>query len=266
LPLGEIEIGSYIVGWWFAGTGGPLGDFGFVYWPNVAIFGPDEEQLDLDSTQTTFLQAVNNAGLAVGEDDSGFFKYDTNSGALTYLPVSCDISMGCVALGINDAGWIVGAVNANFDNSRGFVYKPGQPPIMLTEGMWNEISGINGQGIITGYYSPDDNSVYGFIGDASQDTITILQDSIVCPNGYTVMYPGAINNNSQVAGYSYDADGAGNEAGFWFDPKNPNSCQDLSYSFLGGEGVAYGLNDFAQIVGEDSGPDANAIVLFPVPQ
>ena len=256
------EIGDLIVGWWFANAGGPSGNFGFVYDSIADDFR--YSSVDCDSTESTQLLAVNNAGLAIGFDDSGPVTFNAttgHSGSGTCnsdpLPFSCS---DCEAFGVNDAGWIVGASDVDFDDSQGFVFKPGQTePLTLDLGVWNEITGVNGQGIVTGYYSPDDDSIYGFTADASQDTITVLEDSIVCPSmDYEAVFPGAINNNGQVVGYSF---GGAPPDGFWFDA---NGCQDLATSFNGEEGgIAYSLNDLAQIVGQALGQTSNAAVLLP---
>jgi probable HAF family extracellular repeat protein len=265
LPVGN--LGDLIVGWWYNPYCPGCGTFGFIYDPNTSNFL--EGSLDVDGNAYTYLQGINNAALVVGYDLIGAFTYDANVndpnyGAVTYLnPSWCT---DCAALGINDAGWVAGGINVDWYNypdnpPQGFVLKPGESPMLLNYGVWNEISGINGQGLVTGYYSPDGNNVYGFIADASQSTISVLQDSIVCPTGYTVMYTGAINNNGQVVGYS---EGGGPADGFWFDA---NGCQDLGPSFTGGSGVAYGLNDLAQITGELSGGQNNpGVVLVPTQQ
>ena len=254
-------LGTLIVGSSYQVVCPGCGDFGFVFLPNS---GGLVSQLDLDGTQSTYLTAVNLGGLAAGYDGSGFFTYVTTTDTKNNLPVSCDPNNGCVALGINDAEWVVGAINSNFDNSQGFVYKPeGPQPPPLNLGVWNEISGVNGQGMVTGFYSPDGNNVYGFIADASQSTIQVVQQGIVCPSGYTVRYPGGINNNGQTSGYS---EGGGPAAGFFFDPASGN-CQNLSSLIIGGQGVAYGLNDFPQIVGQGEGANANiGVVLGPTNQ
>ena len=69
--------------------------------------------------------------------------------------------------------------------------------------------------------------------------------------------PGGINNNGAIVGESLYP-----FHGFWFDA---NGCQDLDPSFQTGLGVAYSVNDLAQIVGEsytDSGT-TSAVVLGP---
>ncbi|MGH7934949.1 MAG: hypothetical protein ACREQN_17550, partial [Candidatus Binataceae bacterium] len=149
LPVGTLA--DLVVGYWYDGT---VGYKGFVYDPATAnLVTP---ALDCNGEASTYLQAVNNAGLAVGYyyDNSGLshaFTIDTNSGdTCNPLPFSCP---DCVALGINDAGWIVGAENADSNNPQGFVYKPGQSqPLLLNLGAWSEISGVNGQELITGWY------------------------------------------------------------------------------------------------------------------
>jgi probable HAF family extracellular repeat protein len=119
---------------------------------------------------------------------------------------------------------------------------------------------VNGQGLVFGEYGTDPSHVYGFIGDASQGTaISIVKDSIVCPSGFTVMFPGGINNNGQVVGYS---EGNGSPTGFWYDA---NGCQSIGGVFPGGNGVAYNLNDYGEIVGLETGVlNEPGALLFPV--
>jgi hypothetical protein len=110
--------------------------------------------------------------------------------------------------------------------------------------------------MVTGYYSPDGNNVIGFIADASQDPISVVQDNIAsCPDGYTVVYPGGINNNGQVVGYS---EGGGRPAGFWLDA---SGCQQLNFGSA--NGIAFSLNDYAQIVGELIDGPYPGVVLVP---
>jgi hypothetical protein len=256
LPPGT--LGSLIAGSWYNAFCPGCGNFGFVYQPNAGTYL--SPQLDFDGTASTFLTGVNNAGVAAAYDSSGFFTYDTNSGSTGTVRVSCTPGTGCVALGINDASWVVGAVSAGNNHSTGFVFKPeASQPLFLTEGVWNEISGVNGQGMVTGYYSPDGIKVYGFIGDATQNPISIV-DVVECPSGYTVTYPSGINDNGQISGYS---EGGGTPAGFFFDSAN-GSCQNLSSVIIGGQGIAYGLNDFPQLLGQGEGTyTSTGVVLGP---
>jgi hypothetical protein len=205
-------------------------EHGFSYDPNDAFFS----QVDC-SAGGTELWGINNAGLAVGAffDSAGShaFTYDTNSGG------GCSpLCSGCLALGINDAGWIVGSQGAH--DQSGFVYK-NQQFIPLQLGVETLITGVNVQGVITGYYSPDTYNFYGFVADASQGAITNLV-SFACPAGWTFTVTGGINNNGQVVGY---ANGLG--VGFWL---NGGLCSALDFS--GDSGWTQSLNDDAQIVGE----------------
>ncbi len=193
------------------------------------------------------LTAINNAGIAVGFYNQGAagstnysFSFDTISGGgCKNLPCS-----NCVALGINDAGWIVGRLGL-----QAFVYKNGTiVPFSYPGAQETDISGIDGQGRIAGTYSPDEISFYGFTGDASTGVIT-TGPVFSCPTSGTNTNTGGTNSNGQVAG---DHSGP---PGFFVDANG--ACALLS------AGSAYGLNDAAQIVGTVDPSFTQDYVLLP---
>ncbi len=133
LPSGEM---GEVVGYYSDSNGF---DHGFVYNPNAtgSLFSNSGEALyPVDCTYgpqntvalNTQLAGVNNKGIAVGTyqdtaNNSYAFTYDINSGGGSCQPLSnCS---QCVAMGINDAGWIVGYQYqgaVTFGRYQGFVY------------------------------------------------------------------------------------------------------------------------------------------------
>jgi probable HAF family extracellular repeat protein len=248
VPAGTMA--DLIVGQWQRQLNNVDSYYCFVYDPNVS--------LDVTDSLGFFLYSINNKDWAAATDqlDMNTFIYDTGSGS-TELNISCGTS--CIVTGINDALWITGTINPGSDHEQGFLLKPGSGFIPVPEGSFNSINAVIGQGLVFGEYGTDPSNVRGFIGDASQgNTITIIKDSITCPSNSTVIFPGGINNNGQVVGYS---EGAGPPAGFWYDA---NGCQPIGSTFPGGSGVAYNLNDYAEIVGlETTVQNEPGVVLYP---
>ncbi len=106
-----------------------------------------------DYGSQTRLEGVNNSGAIIGEyyDYSGLhsFMFDGNN---TYTTLNMDR-----ALGINDAGQVVGLRN----NSGGVLYANGQYTLLDFEGVPFD---INNKGQIAGWYYGDKGQ-YGFIAD-----------------------------------------------------------------------------------------------------
>jgi probable HAF family extracellular repeat protein len=80
----------------------------------------------------------------------------------------------------------------------------------------------------------------------------------LCPSGYEFVFPTSINNNGQIVGYS---EGGGPEAGFWYDPAG---CQKINFG--NSQGIVFGLNDYAQVVGELSDAPYPGVILVPAQQ
>ncbi len=115
-------------------------------------------------------------------------------------------------------------------------------------GVLSAITGIDGQGTITGYYSADTQNFYGFSGDASQSSINIAGGGFACSIGLTI--PSGINNNGQIVGYSYGEFDSDFNSLSSFLVNGP----ECDAGFADAYGWTFGLNDDVQIVGETFGP------------
>jgi probable HAF family extracellular repeat protein len=105
-----------------------LGPIGFVWSDGVLTYVNGVSNLD----------AINDDGVAVGGgggDGKAYQSYDTKTGNLTNVPVSFCKGKGkgsyCYALGINNAGEVVGASNAGATRDLGFVWANGAAQELL---------------------------------------------------------------------------------------------------------------------------------------
>ncbi len=234
----------------------------------------------------TQLWGINNAGVAVGnatDADGNIRVVTTNIGPLsdscypapTCFPAPSGIcneytqcpGNSCSGYAINDAGWIAGYVSGDLEYPSpvdGYFYDLGavwknstDPPVVMEQlGIGTYPTGINGQGLITGWYDWDDVNYYDFIADASQASMSAEPTEFGClpAESYTSSFAQGINNNGQVGGYSFPQPGG---AGFLFDGLNGGGCVALGDLL-----AATGLNDDAQIVGMPW-PWASGFVLVP---
>jgi hypothetical protein len=222
----------------------------------------------------TQLIGINDAGLAVGyfqnaSNTFASFTLDTTTQGAQCQPIPCP-GIQCWALGVNDSEWIVGfqyqlpsGYPSLSGGYTGFVYKMQTNEslaLTLPFELFTAITGVNGQGGITGYYSPDGQSYYGFSGDASQSSITVSGSTFPCD--LSITDPSGINNNGQIVGYSYgELDSQYNSLMSFL--VNGGSCHA---GFADQYGWTYGLNDDVQIVGETFGrsnPPFSGFILTP---
>jgi hypothetical protein len=271
-PAGEI---GQVVGFY---TGSDGLNHGFLFNPNTGGITPSIDCNNTDNPQltgpgNTQLTGINNAGLAVGYFQNASntftsFTLDTTTQGAQCQPVPCQ-GIQCWALGINDAKWIVGfqyQLPSGYPTLSGgyvgFVYKTQtNESLTMTPPFepFTAITGVNGQGSITGYYSSDGQNYYGFTGDASQDTISIDGTQFPCGSnsvGFTI--PSGIDNNEQIVGYSFgEFDSQYNSLSSFL--VNGGFC---NAAFADQYGWTYGLNDDVQIVGETFGLSSSPFVGF----
>jgi probable HAF family extracellular repeat protein/VCBS repeat-containing protein len=184
------------------------GDHGFLY-----SGGTYTTLNDPLATVNTFAAGINNAGQIVGyyQNAGGGglvnhgFVYsggiytaidDPSAGSALISPA------GTAALGINDAGQIVGRYN-DASGGHGFLYSGGRyitldDPFAGINGNGTFATGINDAGQIVGYYYDNLNNEHGFL--YSHGIYTTIDD----PHGAGGTYVYGINNAGQTAGIYYD--------------------------------------------------------------
>jgi uncharacterized membrane protein len=195
---GEI-VGAYS---YFGGVNG------FIWEGNSSCFPLSDSPANL-----TEAWGVNDGGTVVGffEDAAGNFQgFEYTKGK--YTTIACPNWTDTRALGINDAGLIVGD-NANSTSGpyNGFLYKSGKCiAVNFPKAASTSAKGINKSGQISGWYTDAQGATHGFVKTGSSYK-ALNYPTAVATLGYH------IDDAGQVAGAYSDTTGAAH--GFIATPK-----------------------------------------------
>lgn len=194
--------------------------------------------------------AINSSGQIVGSDGSGgAFVMNGTGGVPQALPI-IDPAKGSSesAYGISDTGVIVGQVIHDDGSASGFVDASGTFTSLDPAGVVTNTSaqGINGNGLVIGFYATPDNLVltHGFSFNTLTNAYTTFADPTVSDLAFTQFL--GINKSGEAVGY-YQT-GAGLQHGFLYNTSTS------AYTFLDDPNVALDGSAAMQITGiTDSG-------------
>jgi uncharacterized membrane protein len=165
------------------------------------LSGGNYTHIVFNGEPNTFAIGINDSGLIVGyvqtqNIGTPYFGFTYKNGNFTGL-IKCPGAKSTQALGVNNAGQIVGTYVDLRNVSHGFEYSAGTyKSIDITSAKSTVAAGINKSGEISGTYVDQSNQKHGFILHAN-GTVTVINYR-GAPNGTTV---GGINDNGQLAGY-----------------------------------------------------------------
>ncbi len=169
-----------------------------------------------------------------------------------YTFTQLNVPTGTVAIGINDAGTIVGG---GFDSGPGFVgtqkggfktfdYQPGPPPAPCSGCNWDVATGVNNNGQIVGYSGVAD---YAINNPDTWLSTNGAFSNIVAPDSQSTFAYG-INDNGQVVGQYADNTSNSGLHGFLYSGG--------AFTTMDEPGAAVtnllGINDSGQIVGSSN--------------
>ena len=204
-------------------------------------------------------QGINTGGAVVGTGDTGAtarsgFVYTPGTGGGTYTLLQPSGSLDSYALGINDAGSVVGYMTRSTYTYSGFIYQNGIYTDLLPLN-WSDARAvaINNHGLVAGD---------GMDGLTSTPKV-FLYNSVTggytslfsLPHGWTQAQVTGINDLGDVVGWGKDADGK--QKGFLYKGGVFEEIQPVGWAGV----QATGINDSRMIVGWGTDPDG-AIAVF----
>jgi probable HAF family extracellular repeat protein len=215
-PLGTVETvaqgvnnADQVVGIFLASTG-PF--HGFLFDPTWGLYAQIDDPLAGTSSangQGTYAQDVNNAHQIVGyyvDSSNRYHGFLYANGS--YVTLDVPSATATRALGINDAGQIVGSYD-NAGGHHGFLYSNGvytsiddpQAGPMPGQGTY-AASGINNVGNIVGYYSDGSNKFHGFLETPNPPPpASTTADMILRQGAFGTYEIYDIGNNALLAAY-----------------------------------------------------------------
>jgi probable HAF family extracellular repeat protein len=119
-------------------------------------------QIDYPGAQWTNADGISNSGQIVGTyfDSSGYHGFQWNAGAPTKIDYPGAVGATQV-FAINDAGQIVGYYQDSTNAWHGFLYYAGKfYPINYSGATGTFVAGINGDGVVSGYYYGSPNGFF----------------------------------------------------------------------------------------------------------
>jgi probable HAF family extracellular repeat protein len=212
-----------------------------------------------DGTTATYGNGLNNNGQIVGSyTDSisghGFFVDAVGS----FISLDVPSSVGTTALGINDAGQIVGVFHDVNDNQHGFVYDSSALSYTVIDAPFSGttstvVQGINNSGQLVGFYNTDNpNAPHGFFVDADGSFT-----SVDVPLALRTVAQG-ISDGGQITGYYRDGR-TGLTHGFLASPYQPPAYTVRDLGPICSDAVVgcglYKINNNGAVSG-NFGPDA----------
>jgi len=210
--------------------------------------------VDVPGAANTVVFGVNNLDQIVGGSSPGhgflysggtFTTIDPPGSTSVDYPANGLVSISPAAVGINDAGQIVGRYDIP-GSTHAFLYSGGTyTTIDVPNGVGGDAQGINNSGQIVGIYGDASGIAHGFL--LSGGSYTTLDD----PQATTITDATAINGSGQIVGFYTDS--SGHDHGFLLSGGGYTTIDDPS----GTNTIATGINDAGQIVGQYS--DSNNV-------
>lgn len=199
-------------------------------------------QIDYPGAQWTNGDGISNSGQIVGTyfDSSGYHGFQWNAGAPTKLDYPGAVGATQV-FAINDAGQIVGYYQDSTNAWHGFLYYAGKfYPINYSGATGTFVAGINGDGVVSGYYYGSPN---GFFYYPQPPTWTGQFSGPVSFAGGSGTFMYGNNNDNQLTGFTETTTGG---EGLTFS----NGVLFTTFQYPGQNNtVLYSANDFGQMVG-----------------
>jgi hypothetical protein len=237
--------------------------------------------LNINGLPNAMANAINSNGLVVGTDGNGnAFTLNTNTNTFTtFIPNG---GTSAVALGVNDAGQIVGQYTNAAGATPGFVVSGSNTttinaPTGATSDLVNA-QGINNNGLVVGFYLGNDGQVHGFEFNLHSavngvGTGTAIADPTIPTNvpgepGATFMFSQILGINDHGIAVGYYGDSTLSQHGFLY---NTNTGQytfldDPSEGFSNGVEVTQitGITNSGEITGfyTDANGEAHGFVAF----
>lgn len=173
--------------------------------------------------------AINSQGTVVGTS----YINGQAHGAVWKGSQVTDLGTGVFAMGVNDAGAIVGG------NGQAFLLRNGNSADLgfLTGGNWSAAYGVNNAGVVVGYGNTGNGAFRGFVWTAG----TGMQE--LGTFGGRNSYAMAVNSSGEVVGQASLLSGYANA---FLDVSGVMT--DLG-TLGGGNSYAYGINDGGEVVG-----------------
>ncbi len=230
----------------------------FIYDPNAGpatAFTPVNDplaSLNGDVSPGTYLQGINNAGVAVGYYGNGLggtnaFVYDPAGGG-QYTTLLANAA----AYGINDHGVVVGSYNGH-----GLLWTGGSTPYVTIDEpnatMGTVLTGVNNAGEIVGYYyDATGQHAFADIGGVFS-TINVPGAAAFFPVGTAETYAQGVNSAGIIVGTFSDASGWHGFIDNPFTPASPITIVNDPPKPPPGGGIVdtelHGINDFLNISG-----------------
>lgn len=224
--------------------------------PNAFLYSAGAlTDINPSGARTSFGSGINDAGDVVGRMYSASFSergFLYSGGAVTdlgLLPGAAPNGYGSAAVGINNAGQIVGSSNTGTTFiQQGFLDQNGQmsPLPGMAQVVGLVPAAINNAGVVAGD-SPL-AAVSNTIGSMFIDDNGVVS---YVPCQHVFCFPNSINSSGQVAGYGDDGTTLNDYAFVYMN----GALQQIGA--LPGESSsrAYGINDAGQVVGSSSNPE-----------
>ena len=233
---GGINNAGQVSGSYHVSTGPQAGGHGFL--DSGGSYVTLNEPLYPGPGFATFAQGINNAGQIVGYyNGSGTtgphgFLYD---GSNNYITIDDPLgsSLGQQAIGLNDAGDLVGVYYDSSGNQHGYLARV-VGPVFTT--LAHAAAGINNLGQIVGSYLDTSGVSYGYL--YSGGTYKTLGSKNIVATG--------INDSDEIVGYSLPTPGNPGSFGFLEKGGSFSVIKDPSAT---GDTFAMGINNAEQIVG-----------------
>ena len=227
--------------------------------------------VDYPGATYTDLRGINDNGQLVGIAQIGsagsYFGFVYSGGVFAPLrPPSAGLA--AVALGINDAGVIVGSVSptATGAPSQGFILSGGTYSLFSQPGWTNtEARGINSAGLVSGW-SYSATGAVGFIYNPATQMFTDIVGTNLMGTPQPITLAQGINTAGQVVGSSYRGfNASGNPVtptAYLYNPPpgGVGAGTITPFDVAGVNSIARGINDLGLIVGAANGGIGEAYV------
>lgn len=207
--------------------------------------------LALGGDPLAMANGINDSRTVVGGASNNTAFTFTNGGTLTTLASVNGTTSSQTAFGINQTGLIVGQyTDAATGNEPGYLLTNGTYTILapVANTITTNAQGVNGQGLVTGFYSTDGFHQHGFFYNSATQTFSLIPDPNI-PNLVLTQFLG-LNDNGLAVGFYQTVDG--NRHGFLYNIAT-GEYSFLDDPFAATIGVSIteitGVNDSGEIAG-----------------